>query len=156
MKKWREEIYSMMHSAGYRRKPALRRSRNDQFLLATDFPMTADQTAVAEFIRQAEKAGWRAESVHGWIYLDRDTVFEAAEEMAIPGAEAACCLSLLERHAESRTPSGGSDERRLLKAMEEGPGAYENVCGKLHTEWAESLRKRIGIPDVDKRFFGGE
>ena len=49
----------------------------------------------------------------------------------------------------------GYDVKGILKALEEGPDAYENVCGKLHADWAAAMRKHTGIPDVDRRFFGG-
>ena len=156
MKKWRGELTEMMKSAGYRRMPALRRSSKEQFLLATDYPTAADQPSAEAFIRQAEKAGWHAETDHGWIYLDRKAVFEASDDMPIPGPEALNCLSLLERHAGGKTISDGTAERLLLKAMEEGAEAYERACAKLHAEWSVLLRTSAGIPDVDKRFFGGK
>ena len=156
VKKWREEVMSLLLSTGFNRVPALRRSNRKEFLLATDFPQKADGKAVEKFLDEAGRAGWRTIIADGWIHLDRPAVYEGADAAPVQGSEAACCLSLLERQGTKTSQSDGSSERALLKALEEGPAAYERICGVLHTRWAESMRTKKGIPDIDKRFFGGK
>ena len=153
MKKWRAELTDMMVLSGYRREPALRRSKKEQFLFATDYPLTADEKAVLRFIGYAHDAGWHTETDQGWIYLSRKPEMNGEEGMPAFGPESACCLSLLKRHTGGRIPSDGSAERMLLKAAEEGADAYENACERLHAAWAGLLRKSGTIPDVDERFF---
>ena len=155
MIKWRNELTALMDISGFQRKPALRRSNLNEYLLATDYPMTADKQSVQSFIIAAEQAGWQTKEDRGWIHLNRAPQFEAAEQIPDPGPEAACCLSLLNRHPDGRTASDGCTERMLLKAMEEGSTACEHICRKLHCEWAVLLRSHSGLPDIDIRFLGG-
>ena len=155
MEKWRDELRKMMRAAGFRRTPVLRRSKKEDFLFATDYPLASDASSVQAFITAAQKAGWRTETDSGWIQLDRKAEFEAADMPPAWNPEAGCCLSILERSAYEKIPSDGYAERLILKALEEGPDAYENVCGKLHADWAAAMREHTGIPDVDRRFFGG-
>ena len=154
MKKWREELLQLMAESGYDRTPALRRSRKTDFLFATDYPCAADSRCVERFLDSAGKNGWHAAIEKDWIYLDRQPGFEAADEPSAQTPEAACCLSLLQRERE-KTPSDGSTERMILKALEEGPDTYEKTCAMLHARWAGMLRQKQLLPDMDKRFFGG-
>lgn len=156
MKKWRNELINMMIHTGCTRTPVLRRSNKTQFLLATDFPLITDKNSMTAFMELAETNGWQTITDRGWIHLNRKAVFEAAEEIPDPGPEAACCLSLINRHPNEMVPSDGTAERLMLKAMEQGTEACERICCELHAEWAASLRKHKGIPDIDKRFFGGQ
>ena len=157
MKKWRQELVGLMSAAGSRRPPALRRSTSDHFLLATDFPMAADEQAVQRFLTLLYKSGWHAAVTgYGWILLDRAGTFDAADISVPPKTpESDCCLSLLRRHHGLLASSDGRAERMLLKALEEGTEAYGRVCETLHAEWAVLLRKHARIPAVDERFFGG-
>lgn len=155
MKKWRTEITGLIRKACCRRPPALRRSLRNDALLTTDLPQTADEETVSRFIQDAQLAGWRTETENGWIHLDRNALFDASDYDFPFGPEAACCLSLLKRHAKDTALSDGAAERSLLKALEEGYTAYERLCGKLHAEWAAQLRSHQRIPDIDRRFFGG-
>ncbi len=156
LEKWRLEITALMDKAGCLRPPALRRSLRNDALFSTDLPQAADEESVSRFIHDARLAGWRTEKSNGWIHLDRDAMFDAAEKFPTFGPEALCCLSLLKRHAKDTAPSDGMTERSLLKASEEGYAAFECLCGKLHAQWAAQLRSHINLPDIDRRFFGGE
>ena len=156
MKEWREEIAEMMDHAGCFRRPSLRRSNREEYLLSTDYPQAADPDAAQALIRAARSKGWKILQEDGWIYFDRPAVFEAADGAPHACPEADCCLSLLERHPDARVPSDGKAERMLLKAMEEGNEAFETVCKKLHGIMACSLRKKERIHDIDQRFFGGK
>jgi len=154
LKKWREELLQLMAESGYDRTPALRRSRKSDYLFATDYPCAAGSSCVAHFLNTAGKNGWHAAIEKDWIHLDREPVFEAADEPPAQTPEAVCCLSLLQRERE-KSPSDGSAERMILKALEEGTDAYEKTCATLHARWAAMLRQKQPLPDVDKRFFGG-
>ena len=70
------------------------------------------------------------------------------------GPEAACCLSLLERHAGTACGAPEAVQRTLIKAGEEGGKAYETACAELHREWAERLRRGEPLPAVSRRYFG--
>ena len=155
MKKWRTELNQMMAEAGFRRPPALRRSGRDDFLFMTDYPIAADEMAVAQFVKAAAEEGWRVERDGDRLYLDRPAVFEAVGSLPDPVPEASCCLSLLKRHGNEAVPSDGSAERMLLKALDEGTDAYQKACRTLHVIWAALLRKGAALPKVDMRFFGG-
>ena len=157
MKKWREELFLMMSSAGYRRRPALRRSIRDDYLLATDFPQAADEQSVLSFLETARGNGWQADLSDGWIELSRTMDFnDAIDTPVFRHPEADCCLSLLIRHQEKKESSDGRTEKTIAKAMEEGYSAYADACENIHALWAESLRISSSIPDVDIRYFGGE
>ena len=146
----------MMSSAGYRRRPALRRSSRDDYLFATDFPQAADDQAVLSFLETARRNGWLADLSGGWIELSRSMDFrDAIDAPVFHHPEADCCLSLLIRHQEKMKPSDGCTEKAIAKSMEEGYSAYADACEKIHALWAESLRVGNSIPDVDIRYFGG-
>ena len=59
-----------MAAADTTRPPALRRSRREDWLYATDLPRTAERDQTEAFRKQAEKAGWRTEEKNGWIEMD--------------------------------------------------------------------------------------
>ena len=157
MEKWREQLSGLMSDAGYRRKPAIRRSTRDGYLFATDFPQAADEHSVQVFLKTAENTGWKTEMISGWIELTRYTDFAEASDRSVFGSpEAACCLSLLNRYNGDKAPSDGDIERKILKALEEGFDKYDSLCRSIHSSWAAALRRHEELPDIDKRYFGGE
>ena len=94
-----------------RRPAALRRSRSEQWLYATDLPLVASEDTLETFSVQARRAGWTTGTDGGWLQLDRP-VGELPPGM-IPAEwknrpEASCCRSLLERHREHLIPLGFS------------------------------------------------
>ena len=72
MNAWREELQALLRRTETGRPPALRRSRRDGCLYATDLPQAGGPAASADFCREAEKAGWTWEMSGGWIELSRE------------------------------------------------------------------------------------
>ena len=158
MNPYREELRSILDDLETERPASLRRSRTEEWLYATDLPAAASESILAAFISRADQAGWKVKREEGWIQLDRKvSVFLPGmiPEEWTAGPAAACCRSLLERHRDHLIPSDGGAERMLLKAGEESPESYEEVCRKLHALWAEMLRIHQGIPAVHMSFFSG-
>lgn len=154
MNNLRQEITSLLSETDSRRPAALRRSFREDFLYATDLPKAATAEAVTEFRRKAESTGWRTEEAEGWIQLDRIPEEMPGDIFSGPyGPEARCCAGILRRHPEKRR-NGDREKRMLLKAGEEGPEAYERICGILHREWAAALRKGESLPDLTGKNFG--
>jgi len=153
MNAYRAELAALLAGTETKRPPALRRSLREDALYATDLPAAADEAVVASFCRRAQEAGWHPRREGGWIELDR-AVTEPPEGALPdhPGPEAACCRSLMERHAPG-SPADPRWTRRLIKAGEEGARAYEKACAAIHRDWAERLRKREGIPGISIAFF---
>ena len=154
--KLREALRKLMAAADTTRPPALRRSRREDWLYATDLPRTAERDQTEAFRKQAEKAGWRTEEKNGWIEMDlpgalpQDTGFRGPL-----GEEARACASLLRRHPAGRVP-GDRERRMLTKAAEEGTEAFEKTCRLLHREWAATLRERKGLPEIPEKIFQEE
>ena len=152
----REELRKLIAAADTTRPPALRRSRREEWLYATDLPRTADRDQTESFRKQAEEAGWRTEEKDGWIELDlpgalpQDTGFRGPW-----GEEARACASLLRRHPAGRVP-GDRERRMLTKAAEEGTETFEKTCRLLHREWAAMLRERKGLPELPEKIFREE
>ena len=156
MNNLRKEILGLLEGTAGSRPAALRRSRREDFLYATDLPATASPEAVNDFRRKAENMGWRTEEADGWIQLDRiPAEMPAAVFPGTSGPEARCCAGILRRHPGKRR-NGDREKRMLLKAGEEGPEAYERACGILHREWAAALRKGESLPDLTEKCFGEE
>ena len=57
MNAWRKELLTMLNLPETKRLPALRRSRKEDFLYATDLPQAAAEEQAAAFCREAEKRG---------------------------------------------------------------------------------------------------
>ena len=149
----RRELTELLASVTAVRPPALRRSREPDYLYATDLPMITEQEQTDAFIRAASEQGWRCGRAGEWILLDRIPSVPPAGCYDGPyGPEAACCLALLRRHPE-RTGIAADEIRRLIKAGEEGTDAVERVCATLHAEWAAGLRQRRGLPCIDETYF---
>jgi len=156
MNKLREEITALLRETDCFRPAVLRRSLKEDWLYATDLPQAAEEDATRDFVRRAEAAGWRTQITETWIQLDREVAaFPEGLTRPAGGTEAKCCLSLLERHPEGGK-NAAREKRRLIRAAEEGPEAYEKACAALHREWAAALRQREGLPDLSADWFGGE
>ena len=157
MNKLRLEVQALLSRTETVRPAALRRSLREDCLYATDLPQVTDAESTAAFRRAAEEAGWLTAEENGWIQLDRIPAAPPEDGFPdFPGPEARCCESLLRRHAETEKRDGNREKRMLLKAREEGPEAYDKCCGKLHREWAENLRKREALPEIDLKYFTGD
>lgn len=154
MNELRRELARLLAETGTKRPPALRRSLREAYLYATDLPQAAGAEEKDAFLRRAKAAGWTALEENGWIQMDKcpegppETGGEA-------GPEALRCASLLRRHPEARQDSR-REKRILIKTAEEGKAAREEACAALHREWAERLRKREGLPDLEEKWFKEE
>ncbi len=159
MNKLRAELREILDAAACRRPPALRRSLRPDAIYATDFPQIAEENAIRDLVRQAEAAGWTVALHEGWLHFAKKVTAPPEELSGMSfGKEAACCASLLERHADTGDDAGfRTDGDRicfcLIKAAEEGPASYEQVCRELHREWAERLRMGKKIPSLSERWF---
>lgn len=141
----RQEVQRLLVSVPTARRPALRRSDDDQALLATDLPLlTADW---ADFARQAEEQGWRVWQQNGWLLLCRIPNPPAMPEV-LPSAsgELGCCLSLLSRHQEAGDAAHWLVS--LLKAEDAGAQALERYARALHRALAARLRTHEPLPGI--------
>lgn len=154
MNKLRQELQELLAGTPCTRPPALRRSLRGDFLYASDLPQAAGRDAVECFLRKAREAGWHAAETEGWIQLDRYPA-DPPELPGRAGPEARCCAALLRRHTGPRRDSE-RERRMLLKAAEEGAGAWETACGRLHREWAADLRTHRPLPDLETCWFEKE
>ena len=156
MNELRRELHALLLTVQTGRPPAVRRSRREEWLYATDLPQTADPSATACFAEAARKAGWRVCAEAEWLLLDKYTSVPPTPWISDEtGPEARCCLSLLRRHTDRLTPSDGTAERALIKAAEAGPGKFGEACRKIHEQWAERMRRGQSIPDIHPDFFRG-
>lgn len=151
----RKELAALLKAPAGVRMPVIRRSLRDEWLYATDLPALYGGS-LPDTIRQAlANAGWEYAPDGEWLQLGKSSK-EPPDEWygGSFGREAACCRSLLRRHPASGGTPADDVRRRLIKAGEEGEKAYEEACAAIHREWAESLRKGVGLPDISLRYFG--
>jgi len=154
MNSLRKELRILLADLKSYRMPAVRRSRHEDWLYDTDLPALCEETELKRAISVLAEAGWETESEQEWMHVRK-----AAEEPPCGwfngtfGPEAACCLSLLNRHL---TCGKGKEavQIMLIKAGEEGEKAYESACETLHSCWAEKLRRKEKLPAVSRRYFG--
>jgi hypothetical protein len=143
----RREVQDMMAAVGkgMARKPALRRASNELALLATDFPLIADEECTRRFRRLAQENGWRVWLENGWLMLDKAV---PAPAMAAPSDHAdnelRCCISLLTRHPEAGDATRFI--RALVKADEAGRQPMQRLCRQMHQEFAAMLRMHQPLP----------
>ena len=159
---FRKELTALLSSMPCDRPPVIRRSLHDAWLYATDLPILFDGTVPDEAGRSLKALGWEYAPEREWLQLRKEAP-EPPEDWftGLFGKEAACCLSLLDRHDADRAPEDPDEETvnlryRLIKAGEEGPEAYERLCGAIHGEWAARLRQHRALPLISRTFFGGQ
>ncbi len=154
MNSWRRDMRELLDGAETARPAALRRSLSADYLYATDLPGLLSREELRSFRQRAEALGWNTAEEKGWLQMKKRAEKPPEGWFEGPfGPEAACCRSLAERHG------GGAeyDEEgvlALIKAGEEGPEAYEQVCGRIHRRWAERLRKKEELPGMAPAWFG--
>ncbi len=151
----RRELAEILAGAEDERKPAVRRSRREDRIYATDLagqPEGPERNRTAERLREA---GWDVQDTGGWLEM-RKAAPEPPEGWfdGTFGPEACCCRALLQRHPE-RGEEDPACECRLIKAGEEGRDAYERACREIHGRWAERLRLGQKLPQISGRYFGG-
>ena len=152
----RGELNALLSVPGLSRTAAVRRCSDPDWLYMTDFPSVAGRETLAHVLAHLSRAGWEYEEANGRLLLRKDTAEPPEGWFAGPfGAEAGCCLSLLERHAGNAGNGAEAVRRMLIKAGEEGGRACEEACAKLHREWAGRLRKGELPPAVSLKYFGG-
>ena len=156
LRKELNELIATITRDGDRRKPTIRRSLRAEWIYATDLPEAVSKEQAEAAGRRLREAGWESMTEGGWTLVRKATDEPPEGWFEGPfGPEAACCRSLLDRHAERQQEKDKKVEYKLIQAGEEGPEAYEAVCRRLHREWAERLRNRQKLPDVSLRYFGG-
>ncbi|MBQ9210214.1 MAG: hypothetical protein IJ153_00800 [Clostridia bacterium] len=138
---WRRELNLLLSSLPVRRKSALRRSLQPDFLFAVDLPACAEAPVCQQFLLAAAAVGWQGAESQGWINLRRED--GALPEGLFPldlAGEAGCLHSLMDRHPELRPTEG--QWIAIIKAREEGPAAWEQACRLIHQDWARRLREK--------------
>ena len=104
----RKELAALLDNSGAQRKPALRRSLREDWLYATDYPALCSGSMPETVMEQLKTAGWETAPDGDWLQL-RKPAGEPPEDWyeGSFGPEAACCLSLLERHAGTACRKAG-------------------------------------------------
>ena len=152
----RKELQELMQIPQTARQPALRRSLSEYWLYSTDFPAVSDNENLTLFLKAIRNAGWEFTEEKGWILM-RKPAMEPPEGWydGSFGTEAACCLSLLDRHEKKADEEPETVQRMLIKAGEEGEKQYEAACACIHRDWAERLRRGEPLPAVNRIYFTG-
>jgi len=150
----RKELTEILALLPEGRKPALRRSLREEWLYAADVPVISGGDVPAALRKALTGADWEYLQEGDWLQL-RKPAYEPPEGWyAGPfGPEAACCLSLLDRHPARSDEPADPVQRKLIKAGEEGKKAYEETCAALHREWAERLRQGRPLPGISSHYF---
>lgn len=151
----RRELTALLAAGNPKRTPALRRCSREAWLYATDASLLVQDGEKDVLEKTLTAAGWEFTEEKGWTLL-RKNAAEPPEEWysGAFGPEAACCASLLDRHAGGDFDAAGEVQRMLIKAGEKGEKAYEDACRHLHREWAGRLRRGEPLPAVSRRYFG--
>lgn len=152
----RNELAELLAVTPGNRTPAIRRSLHDDWLYATDLP-GLHHGSIPQALQEAlAGAGWEYMQEGDWLLLRKPAPAPPENWFAGTfGPEAACCLSLLDRHGDPYGEPADAVQRRLIKAGEEGVKAYEDACRAIHREWAEHLRQGKPLPAVSRQYFGG-
>ncbi len=152
----RKELQELIRIPQTTRPPVLRRSLQEDWLYSTDLPSVSDSENLTLFLEAIRNKGWEYTEEKGWI-LTRKPAEEPPEGWydGLLGPEAACCLSLLERHEKQATDEPEAIQRTLIKAGEEGEKKYEEVCAGIHRNWAERLRRGEPLPEINRAYFTG-
>lgn len=139
----REQLRQMMTGLDVSRTPVIRRSDEADMLLATDLPLLVNEAIMNDFLPRLAEAGWQTRMHRGWLLLDHAVAVPAIE--GTPIGEAACVISLLERH-----PGGGNNAeliRLLAKAPEQGEKQMQRLFLDLHRRFAGMLREHRHLPE---------
>lgn len=152
----RKELTVLLTAPPRSRQPVIRRSLTEAWLYATDIPVLYDGQVPNGVLAGLETAGWTFLEKKGWLMLAKPAKEPPEDWYDGPfGPEAISCRSLLDRHPPVKGEPSDTAQRALIKAGEEGEKAYEEVCARLHREWAGRLRTGESLPDLDRRYFGG-
>ena len=143
----RRLVGRMLHALG-EEHCAVRRAREEDYLLACALPMRAPESVCGAFAAMAQSEGFRVCVQEKWILLDRPVGEDEPPETEEGDGEAAALLSVLARHRTE--PADPTMIRRLLKAEDEGWQQLEAVCEELHGDFAGRLRDGRMLPDLNK------
>ena len=150
----RKELKASLTVLPLRRAPVIRRSFHEDWLYATDLPVLCPAREREAVLQTLSCAGWEYKQEGDWIQLRKPSEQPPEGWYGGPfGTEAACCLSLLERHATKTDGTAEAVQRILIKAAEEGDKAYNSACAEIHRNWAERLRKKEPLPAVHRCYF---
>lgn len=146
MRQLRREASALLADYPTVRKPALRRARSCDWLLASDIPQLLAGDLLLDLLLAVEAHGWRAQINQGWLLLDGE--IPAPHIMALPPleGEVGCVLSLLMRHPDEEQDQAAV--RAVVKAAEQGRSALERVCAALHHDLAARLRRHEALPSL--------
>ena len=146
----RKELAILLRAPDEERPPALRRSRQEAWLYATDLPAVCPEGSRRIILEKLSAAGWEYIVEQDWLLMKKESPEPPAGwyEGSF-GPEAGCCLSLLKRHAGRTDGKPDEEQRMLIKAGEEGEKAYESACAAIHRKWAELLRTGRPLPALD-------
>lgn len=140
----RRQVQACLASVPCRRRPALRRTDNPDFLLMTNLPQAASPQDVAAFAQALRHLGWRVEEIPGWLLLDGPIPVPACPAPASYPGEAGCCAWLLQHHPGGDAPLDML--RALVKAAEQGAPQVEKLCRAWHGQLAAMLRRHQPLP----------
>ena len=141
----RKQLQELLAAVRTVRKPALRRSESDEYLLATDLPAVTDAENLRLFTEAAENEGWAWTIRSGWLLLDM--VLKRTVIIAERFPESEACAGILKRHPERR--DGKREWRELYKACEQGGIIERAAFRKLHSEMAIALREHKDLPELE-------
>ena len=152
----RKELAELLKAPAGNREPVIRRSLAREWLYSTDLPALYGGDIPDILQQELNHAGWETAQEGCWLQMRKPAPEPPSGWFAGPyGPEAACCRSLLERHAAMPAAASDMAERMLIKAGEEGGKAYEEACRALHRMWSEQLRQGGSLPGISLRYFGG-
>ena len=150
----RTELNRIVSDVPVTRRAAIRRSLEEEWLYATDLPVLCSVEKLEEIQNRLSEAGWEHMILNGWMQMRKASQEPPEGWFCGPfGPEAACCLSILERHESCESTIPYREETILIRAGEEGAEAYEAACARLHREWAEKLRLGQALPAISIRYF---
>ena len=146
MRQARSDLRSMMAELPALRAPAIRRSDESGWMLATDLPGLTSEEALNVFCQTLSSHGWQYLRRGDWLLLDNLALLPTVgrPDALTAEGETGAVISLLERH-----PGSLSDDlllRLIAKRAEEGTASLETFCSGLHRDLARRLRDHTDLP----------
>lgn len=140
----RRQVQACLASVPCRRRPALRRTDNPDFLLMTDLPQAASTQDVAAFAEGMRRLGWTVAEIPSWLLLDCPIPAPLCRVPDSYPGETGCCLWILRQHPGGDAPPDML--RALVKAAEQGAPQVEKLCSAWHGQLAAMLRRHQPLP----------
>ncbi|MBQ8160570.1 MAG: hypothetical protein IJ083_07420 [Clostridia bacterium] len=146
----RDTAWAVLRDLPGKRRPRLLRSRQEDYLFATDVPLFHGEEVIREKVVEYQALGWTVDMSGGWLLLKslwrRPEVPEFDPGDAVFLTETQSLMQLLARH-----PLGEADMRlnhTLYRALDEGKEALEAWSLDTHISLAERLRTGEALPDL--------